>query len=152
LGVVSLRALDIAAYAGLFWGISFFYSSYLKQYHVGIVLSSVLFLTSTILFVFTQFEMLNFGTVFVPSVLIVIGISLLIANLLTKVNSLSILFSILGLFAGTWLLISRGNTTVELYLSAVYALFKSYWVVILFLGMIIFLATKNFKKRNDDQD
>jgi len=152
LGIVSLSALDIAAYACLFWGISFFYSSYLKQYQTGIVLSSVLFLAGTILFVFAQFEILNFGTVFVPSALIVIGISLLIANLLTKANSIAVLLSILSLFAGTWLLISRGNTTVELYLSAVYALFKSYWVVILFLGMIIFLATKNFKKRNDDQD
>jgi hypothetical protein len=151
LGIVSLSALDIAAYACLFWGISFFYSSCLKQYQTGIVLSSVLFLAGTILFVFAQFEILNFGTVFVPSVLVIIGISVLIANLLTKVNSVSVLFSILSLFAGIWLLISRGTATVELYLSAIFVIVKDYWIVILFLPEIFFLAAKNFKKKNDNR-
>lgn len=150
-GIVSLSAMDIAAYSFLFWGISFFYSSYLKQHQVGIVIGSVFFLTGTVLFVFTQFEILNFGTVFVPSALIIIGISLLIANLLTKVNIIAVIFSFLSLFAGIWLLISRGTATVDLYFSAVKTLVKSYWIVILFLGMIIFLVAKNFKKRNDNR-
>lgn len=151
LGIVSLSALDIAAYACLFWGISLFYSSYLKQYQVGIVLSSVIFLTGTILFVFTQFEILNFGTVFIPSALIVIGISLLIANLLIKANTISVLFSILSLFAGIWLLISRGTATAELYLSAVFSIARGYWIIILFLPGIIFLAARNFKIRNGNR-
>jgi hypothetical protein len=150
LKIVSLNSLDIAAYACMFWGISFFYSSYLNQHHAGIVIGSVLFLTGTVLFVFTQFEILNFGTVFVPSALIVIGISLLIANLLTKVNSIAVIFSFLSLFAGIWLLISRGTGTLDLYLSAAYALVSSYWLVILFLVVIIFLIGKNFKKRNNN--
>ena len=152
LRIVPLTALEITAYACLFWGISFFYTSYLKQHHTGVVIGSVLFLTGTIIFVFTRFEILNFGTVFIPSVLFVIGLSLLIANLLTKVNSVSVVFSILSLFAGTWLVISRGTATVELYLSSVYALAKSYWVVVLFLAGIIFLAARSFKKYNDGQN
>jgi len=151
LGVVPLSALSIAAYACLFWGISFFYSSYLKRYQTGIALSAVLFLIGTILFVFTKFEILNFGTVFIPSALIVIGISLLTANILTKVNSIAVIFSFLSLFAGIWLLISRGSATIDLYFSAVKTLVKSYWIVILFLVVIIFLVGKNFKKRNHDQ-
>jgi hypothetical protein len=151
LGVVPLSALSIAAYACLFWGISFFYSSYLKRYQTGIALSAVLFLIGTILFVFTKFEILNFGTVFVPSALIIIGLSLLIANLLTKIKSIPVLFSTLSLFAGIWLLLSRGTATVDLYLSALIAIVKSYWIVVVFLGVIIFLAAINFKKRNDNQ-
>ena len=151
LGFVSLSSLDIAAYACLFWGLSFFYSSYLKQYKVGIALSSILFLTGTILLVFVRFEILNFGTVFVPSALVVIGISLLIANLLTKTNRVSVLFSVLSLFAGIWLVISRGTATVELYLSSVYAIAKDYLWIILFLGVIIFLSVLNFKKKDIDQ-
>jgi hypothetical protein len=151
-GVISLSALEIAAYACLFWGISFFYSSYLKQYKTGIVIGSVFFLTGSILFVFTRFEIMNFGAVFIPSALIIIGLSLLIANLLTKTDSISIIFSILSLFAGIWLTISRGTATVELYLTAVYDLFKSYWIIVLFIGVIIFLTARNFKKRNNNQN
>lgn len=149
---MSLTALEITAYACLFWGISFFYSSYIKRYHTGVVIGSVIFLTGTIIFVFARFEILNFGTVFIPSVLFVFGISLLTANLLTKVNSVSVVFSILSLFAGTWLVISRGTATVELYLSSVYTLAKSYWIVVLFLAGIIFLAARNSKKKNDGQN
>ncbi len=148
LGIVSLSALDIAAYTCLFWGISLFYSSYLKQYQAGIVLSSALFLVGTILFVFTKFEILNFGTVFVPSALIIMGLSLIIANLLTKVKSIPVIFSTLSLFAGIWLLLSRGNATMDLYLSAVYDLIKSYWIVFLFLGVVVLWAAINFKRRN----
>ena len=118
---------------------------------MGIALSSILFLTGTILLVFVRFEILNFGTVFVPSALVVIGISLLIANLLTKTNRVSVLFSVLSLFAGIWLVISRGTATVELYLSSVYAIAKDYLWIILFLGVIIFLSVLNFKKKDIDQ-
>jgi hypothetical protein len=151
LGIVSLSYLDIAAYACLFWGISFFYSSYLKQYQAGIVLSSALFLIGTILFVFTKYEILNFGNIFVPSALIIMGLSLIIANLLTKVKSISVIFSALSLFAGIWLLLSRGNATMDLYFSAVYELIKSYWIVFLLLGVVVLWAAINFKKRNFDQ-
>lgn len=152
LRIVPLTALEIAAYACLFWGISFFYTSYLKQYHTGVVIGSLLFLTGTIIFVFTRFEILNFGTVFIPSALFVIGLSLLVGNLLTKTKSVSVVFSILSLFGGTWLVITRGTATIELYLSSVYALAKSYWIVVLFLAGIIFLAAKNSKKKNGGQN
>lgn len=151
LGIVSLSAMDIAAYACLFWGISLFYSSHLKQYQIGIVIGSVLFLTGTILYIFTKFEIVNFETVFIPSALIVFGLSLLIANLLTKLNIVAVITSILSLFAGIWLLLSRGTATVDLYLSALMAIVKSYWIILLFFVLIVFLVADSFKKRNDDQ-
>jgi hypothetical protein len=152
LRVIPLSALEIAAYTCLFWGISFFYSSYLKQYKTGIVIGSISFLTGSILFVFTRFEILSFGTVFIPSALIIIGLSLLISNLLTETNSTSVIFSILSMFAGIWLTISRGTATVELYLTAVYDLLRSYWIIVLILAAIIFLTGRNFTKRKNDQN
>ncbi|MCU0344892.1 MAG: hypothetical protein MUF28_13850 [Ignavibacterium sp.] len=151
-GLVSLSALEIFTYACLFWGISFFYSSYLKQYPTGIIIGSVLFLSGAILFVFTRFEIMNFGTVFIPTLLVVIGLSLLVSNLLVKVNAISIIFSLLSLFAGIWLVISRGTATIELYLSSFYTLLKSYWIIILFLVVIILGVIRNFKTRNNHQN
>ena len=150
-GVISITAKEIATYAFFCWGISFFYSSYLKQYQTGIVIGSILFLTGSILFVFSKFEILNFGTVFFPSALLIVGLSLLIANLLTKPSSILVLLSILSLFAGTWLTISRGTATLELYLTAAFDLFKYYWVIAFCVGVIIFLTARSFKKRNSNQ-
>lgn len=150
LDIISISAMDIAAYALMIWGISFFYSSFIKQYKTGTTLSAGSFLVGTLLFVFAKFEIWNFGTVFIPSALIIIGSSLFISNLLIRLNSISLLFSVLSLFAGVWLLIMRGTATVDLYLSAVFEIAKSYWIIILFLAGIVFLTAKNFKKRNLD--
>lgn len=150
IGVFSLSALEIVSYACLLWGISFFYSSFQKQYKAGIVIGAIIFLTGGVLFVFTKYEILNFGTVFVPSALFILGLSLLIANLLTKTNSVAVLFSALSIFAGIWLLISRGSATVDLYLSAVNSLIKNYWLVFIFLAVIILLITIKFKRRDTD--
>ncbi len=65
-GLINLKLLDITAYFTLFWGISFFYSSYLKQLQTGIIFGSILFLSGSVLFVFTKFEIINFGNVFFP--------------------------------------------------------------------------------------
>lgn len=150
LDIVSVSAMDIAAYALMIWGISFFYSSFIKQYKTGNSLSAVSFLVGTLLFVFSKFEIWNFGTVFIPSALIIIGLSLFISNLLIRLNSISLLFSVLSLFAGVWLLIMRGTATIDLYLSAVFEIAKSCWIIILFLAGIVFLTAKKFKKRNID--
>lgn len=150
LDIVSVSAMDIAAYALMIWGISFFYSSFIKQYKTGNSLSAVSFLVGTLLFVFSKFEIWNFGTVFIPSALIIIGLSLFISNLLIRLNSISLLFSLLSLFAGVWLLIMRGTATIDLYLSAVFEIAKSYWIIILFFAGIVFLTARNFKKRNID--
>jgi hypothetical protein len=150
--LLSFSVLDILAYALLLFGISFFYSAYNKQNKVGIVLSSVVFFVGTIIFVFAQFEIWNFGTVFVPSALFMIGTSLLIANLLTKTDSTSIIFSILSLLAGIWLLVMRGTASIDLYLSAVYSLAKTYGVIVLILAGAIFFAAIMVKKNNNDRN
>lgn len=150
INIVSIKAIDIAAYSLMIWGISFFYSSFIKQYKTGITLGSVFFLIGTQLFIFSKFEIWNFGTVYIPSALIIIGLSLLISNLLTRLDIVSILFSVLSLFAGVWLLIIRGTATVELYFSAALEIAESYWVIILFLAVMIFLTTRNIRKKNTD--
>ena len=149
-GVFNLRLLDVTAYSSLFWGILFYYSSYLKHYKAGIAFGSIFFLSGSILFVFAQHEILNFGSVFVPSLLIIIGLSLLLANMLTKVNNIAVLFSAVSLIAGVWLMILRGSTNADLFLSATYALIKSYLIVILILIGIILLVANSFKKKNID--
>ena len=151
-GIFNLHLLDVASYSCLFWGINFFYSSYLKQYKAGITFGSVLFLTGSILFVIAQYEILNFGSVFVPTALVMIGLSLLIANILSKVNVVVVLFSILSLIAGIWLVIKRSTSDMDMFFSAAYVLIKSYWIIILILAGIIFLVAKSFKKKDDYQN
>ena len=151
-GIFGLRLLDVASYSSLFLGISIFYASYLKQYQAGIIFGAVLFLTGSVFYVTSHYEILNLGNVFVPLLLIIFGISLLLGNILTKINFIAFLFSTLSLIAGVWLMIARGNTTVELFLSAAYVIFKSYGIIIIVSAGVLFLVSKSFKKKNIDHN
>lgn len=147
-GLINLKILDITAYFALFLGISFFYSSYLKQLQTGIVFGSILFLSGSVLFVFTKFEIINFGNVFFPYALLITGVSLLISIFLIKNNPMILIISILFVFAGSWLIIMRGSKNMEMFLIAVNEIYKSYIVIFFVSFVIIFLTAKNFKKRN----
>lgn len=148
IGLVDFQLLDITAYFSLFLGISFFYSSYLKQLQSGIIFGSILFLAGSILFVFTKFEIINFGNAFFPAVLLIIGVSLLISVFITKINPMILIVSILFVFAGAWLIIMRGSKNMEMFFLAVNEIYKNYIVIFLVSIIIIFITAKNFKNRD----
>lgn len=141
----NLHIIDIATYTFMFVGIYIFYLSYLKQYKTGISIGVSVFLIGSFLFVMSKYELLNLGRIFVPAALMILGSGVLIANLLGKTNFLSILFSVLSLAGGTWLIVNRGDIDINLFLAAGYSIVKSYWLVLIGSAGIIFLVIKNFK-------
>ena len=149
-GIVELKLLGIVAYILVSVGISFFYTSFLKKLKSGISIGSIFFLSGSIIFVFSNYEILNFGVVFVPSVLFVLGASLLISNLLLNTNKLQTLLSILMIVAGVWIVILRSSTNFDLFFASVFSLIKNYWIIFLVSGGLIYLAGRDFKKRDSD--
>ena len=49
-------------------------------------------------------------------------------------------------------MIVRGSASVDHFLSAAYAILKSYWIIIIVSAGIIFLIGKSFKKKDIDQN
>jgi hypothetical protein len=144
----NLQVLDFAAYNFMFIGIYIFYLSYLKQYKTGIAIGVSVFLIGSFLFVMSKYELLNLGRIFVPAALMILGAGVLIANILSKTNFLSVLFSVLSLIGGAWLIVNRGDININLFLAAGYSIVKNYWLVLVGSAGIIFLVTKNFKNRD----
>ncbi|MFZ1281209.1 MAG: hypothetical protein WAR59_10245 [Ignavibacteriaceae bacterium] len=146
--VFDLKILSIIAYFFFFIGIYTFFSSCLKQNKSGIIIGSAMFLFGSMFFVITKYELLNLGTIIVPAILAVVGMSFLIGNVLAKLDVLSIIFSTLCLFGGLWLIINRSDANLNLFLSAAYSIIKNYWLVLIGSAWIIFLTVKNFKKKD----
>jgi hypothetical protein len=142
----NLQMLTVFAYSLFFIGIYIFFLSYLKQNKTGIITGSSVFLTGSILFVITKYEMLNLGSIFIPVILVIVGLSFFIGSVLIKPDALSIIFSVLCLFAGLWLIINRGDANLNLFLSAVYSIIKNYWLVLLGSAVIIIFVSRFFKK------
>ena len=152
LGIFGLKLISAFVYILAIWGIFIFYSSYVKKYKIGISFGSFIYLTGTILLINIQYEILQFGSVFVPSLLLVIGLSIIIPELLISSKKINLILSLLCIIAGSWLVIKRSNTTADLFISSVYSLIKKFFVIILLSAGIVFLVYKNFRNKEKDID
>lgn len=149
-GIVTANILSVISYLLILSGIGFFYSSYLKKYLAGVVIGSILFLSGSVMFVFTKYEILGFGKVFIPTALFVLGVALLIGNLLIRINKTSLILAIVTIIGGVWIIIDRGSTNMELFQSAFYAILKNYWLIIILTAVIIGLNSYRLNKKNDE--
>jgi hypothetical protein len=145
--ILKIHLLNILTYIFLFVGIFAFYSSNLKKHKAGIILGSFFFLVGSVLFVISKYELLNIGAIFIHTLLVIAAISFLTGDILVKVNFLSIILSTISLFAGLWLIINRGDATIDLFVSAAYSILKNYWIVI--LGVVLIIAGVTKFNRND---
>jgi len=148
-GVIKADILIIAAYLSIMIGIGLFYSSNIKKHLTGVVLGSILFLSGSVMFVFTKYEIIGFGKIFVPAALFILGVSLLTGNLLVRINKASLILSVLIIIGGVWLIWDKGNANIELFYSAVFAILKNYWLIIILAAAVIGLISYLFNRRTD---
>ncbi len=148
-GVLTKNILVVGAYLLIITGIGFFYSSYIKKHLAGVVIGSILFLSGSVMFVITKYEIIGFGKIFVPAALFILGASLLTGNLLIRIKKTSLILSILIIFGGVWLVWDKGSANIELFYSAFFAVLKSYWLIIILAAAVIGLISCLFNKRTD---
>jgi hypothetical protein len=134
----------------MFWGISIFYYSYLKQYQFGIFTGAVLFQIGILLLVFSLFELYNPAQVFIPTILTITGISLLVANLIGKRNNLSVFLSSLFVFVGLIFVVFRGNVKISSFLESAFQILKEFWIIMIVLAVIIWGVAVEFRKEKND--
>ncbi len=146
--LINLNILLIFSYLLIFTGVYIFYYSFLKTSKPGTIAGSILFLSGSILFVNAKYEILNPGSIIMPVILSVTGISLLIGNIITRINKISIIISGLCLFSGLWLTIDRANSKLNLFLAAGYSILKNYPFILIGSIIIIYIAARVFKKNN----
>jgi len=150
-GLINFTWGKFISYALMFWGISFFYNSFLKKYHLGIFSGALLFQMGAVLFSATLFELLEPEKIFFPAALAIIGFALLFTNLVGNMNKFVFVLSIIFISAGILLLIFRGNITLILFLESAYQLLKNFWIILLISLGIIFLATVEFRNGKKNQ-
>jgi hypothetical protein len=149
-GILNFSSLEIISYASILLGLNIFYSSFIKHNRVGVFVGSLIFQLGAIVFVFAQFEILGFGRIIIPTLLFMIGFSLLLTNLATAISKMTNILSIIMMTAGIIVILNRSNTDWYLYLSSVYAIVKNYWIIILAAIAVIYFTLLEIKKRNMD--
>ena len=152
LGFIALSWAELLAYASMFWGMSVFYNSYLRQYQFGIFSGASFFLIGVTFISSVWFELYQPAKVLIPILLTIIGISFLISNLIGKKNKFILVLSAVFIVMGISLIISRGDSTLMLFLQSLYQMLKMFWWIILILAAVIFLAITQFKREKKNPD
>jgi glucose dehydrogenase len=101
------------------------------------------------MFVFTKYEIVGFEKIFIPAALFILGVSLLTGNLLVRLNKASLILSAVIIIAGIWFIWDKGNANLELFSSAVFAILKKYWLIIILTAAVIGLVSYWFNRRID---
>ena len=151
-GIISFSSFEIISYASIFLGLNLFYNSLNKHNRVGVFIGSLIFQFGAIAFVFTKFEILGFGRIIIPTLLFVLGFSLLLTNLATSTSKMTTILSIIMMAAGIIVILNRSSTDWHLYLSSVYEILKKYWIIILAAIAVIYFTLLEIKKRNMDRN
>ena len=152
LGLINLSWTELFSYIAMFWGISMFYYSYLKNYKFGIFSGAVLFQIGIVLLSLNLFEIYEPAVIFIPTVLVIVGSSLLLSNLLVTSNKLALVLSIIFILVGVLLMIFRGHYTFGLFFNSVYQLLKEFWLIIIILFIIILLVANEFRNENRNRN
>jgi hypothetical protein len=145
LGFIKFSWTELFSYISVFWGMSMFYYSYLKQYKFGIFAGAVIFQFGMGLLSLALFELYQPAKIFIPAMLTIIGTSLLLANLLGNTSKFTLILSLVFIVMGVLLMIFRGDITGELFLESTYNLLKEIWWINLILVIIIVFVAIEFK-------
>jgi hypothetical protein len=151
IGLFNFSWTELFAYISMFWGMSMFYYSYLKQYKFGIFSGAVLFQIGSALLSLALFELYQPAKIFIPAILSIVGTSLLLANFLESTNKFTVILGFVFVIMGIILIIFRGNLTWGLFIESVYNLLKKFWLIILILVIIISLVVIDFKSEKKSQ-
>lgn len=150
-GILKLSWSEIFSYASMFWGISLFYQSALRELRNGIFIGSLLFQIGVLLFFDSKFELTEPNRIIIPAFLTIIGFSLLLIHLLSKKNNFGLIVSFLFVATGILLLVFRGNFYFPQFISSIPQILKEFWFFIIVFAVLIVFGIWEFTSEQKNQ-
>jgi hypothetical protein len=150
-GIVNMNYSEIISYVFLLLGISLFYPSYNKNDKTGIFFGSAIFLGGIVFFITNNFEIIDDYELLVPSLVIIISVSLLMIYLCdTKDKKFIWLASVMGV-VGLFTIFYRGTPSLKSFFVSFISLLGKAWIIVIIMVItIILLIIEKKNKQVDD--
>ncbi|MCF8241270.1 MAG: hypothetical protein K9J16_07775 [Melioribacteraceae bacterium] len=133
IGLVSLKSNLVFAYALLGYGLISVYLSLGSDQRGRLFISTAAFLIGVVLYVISQYELLNKYDIILPSVLFISGSGFMVL-FIDNTNEKSFLFSSLILYTASILIIYfSGSSGIIDFITRINIIFIDYWAVFLVL-------------------
>ena len=148
LGIIHIENGELIGYALIVYGLSLFYSSFIKGRKVFLSAGSGLFLFGVILFITSNFEFTNTNSLIIPSAVFIFCISSFMVYLSDTKQKTMLYVSVILLAAGIGVTALIGTQGLPGFFDNIVSITTKYWVIIVILVIVIVLVSKESNEKN----
>ncbi|HSW55359.1 MAG TPA: hypothetical protein VLH59_09725 [Ignavibacteriaceae bacterium] len=141
--IISITFTDILSYSLLIIGIALVYGESIRQNRLTVFLGSIIFLVGVYFLVSENFELTNSVGMSIPVILILAGSGLLVLRISTSANRIFLIISIILLTAGLTLLLMNSHWSIGSFIQSFLPVLNFLWPALIILMLIVlFLKTR----------
>lgn len=148
LGVIWIANNELLGYALIVYGLSLFYSSFIRGKKISLFIGSILFLFGLVLFLIENFEFVNADRLILPSSVFILSIGSFMVYLSDAKQKLMGYLSAILLAAGIGVTALMSTQGLPGFFGNVLAIAGKYWTIIVILIIVIVLVSKESKEKN----
>lgn len=142
LGLVEIESGDFLGYILIFYGIATVYTSFGERNKFLIFIGSVLFLSGIVLSLPSHFDFVRPLNIFIPSAILIAGISLFIVYFDDTKNKAVLFASLLLTIAGSIFIISARQIQISVLGESILKIIEVYWPVLLVISGITIILKR----------
>lgn len=137
--IISITLMDILSYSLLITGIALVYGETLRQNRLSVFIGSIIFLLGVYFLISENFTLNISEGISVPIILIFAGSGLLVMHISTSTRIIFLLISIILFFAGISLFIVNSNWHFESFFKAILLILNFLWPVAIIILVLVLL-------------
>lgn len=141
-GVLPVTLIDILSYSLLIVGIALVYSEGIRQNGLSVFLGSVIFLIGVYVLITENFSLNINKEISVPIILIISGTGLLVLHIISSTRIIFLLISIACLSSGITLMIVDSKWSIRTFTHSVMPVLNYLWPIIIILAVFVLFLRK----------
>ena len=149
IGTITITDSELIGYGLMIYGLSLFYSSYIKSKKLFLFIGSGIFLSGVLFFLIGNFELWNIDQLIIPASIFIFSIGLFMVYL-SDMSYKNMMYFALILFAiviGAMALISKNG--IEGYFENTLLITRIYWPILIILFVVVALVNRNAKEKSN---
>ena len=147
LGFITVSDSELIGYGLMIYGLSIFYSSYIKRRKLLLFIGSGIFLSGVLFFLIGNFELWNIDQLLIPASLLTFSIGFFMVYLSDTSTKNMLYLALILLTAGIGVIALVSKTGIDGYFENIILITKIYWPVIIILFFVVVLVNKDAKEK-----
>ena len=145
MGIINIPNLELLAYVFVFWGLSYVFISFGNNRRWTLFLSTIIFMVGIFLLIYSKFEIIKVHSLIIPSLLMITGIGVLITYIDGYQKPVGFILSFSLIASGLIITITHGEITITTFILSAIKIVKIYWsVILIFLGVLLLFRKRDY--------